>query len=375
VDKKLRIETRAVHAGNHVDPATGAVAPAIQLSTTFERDEAGQFSRGFNYARYDNPNRRALEQAVAAIEGGAGAAAFSSGSAATAAVLQTLKPGDRILAPDNQYHGTTKLMRNLFGRWQITADFVDMTDLAQVESALRSEPKIVWAETPSNPLLKIVDLAAVAQMAKNAGAISVCDNTWAPVIQRPFDCGFDVVMHSTTKYMGGHSDVLGGVIVSREENAWFQSLREIQSSGGAVPAPFDCWLVARGLRTLPWRMRAHCQNAEEVATFLSKHPRIEFVHYPGLSSHARHEIAAKQMSQFGGMLSFQVRGSAEDAIAVAAKTRIFTRATSLGGVESLIEHRASAEGPETRTPGNLLRVSVGLENAEDLKNDFEQALS
>ncbi|MCA1658281.1 MAG: PLP-dependent transferase, partial [Verrucomicrobiaceae bacterium] len=211
-------------------------------------------------------------------------------------------------------------------------------------------------------------------MAHDAGAICVCDNTWAPVIQRPFDHGIDLVMHSTTKYVGGHSDVLGGVLVTREENELFMRVREIQRSGGAVPAPFDCWLVGRGLQTLPWRMRAHCENAMKVAAFLSEHPRVEKVYYPGLASHPGHEVATRQMSAFGGMLSFQVRGDAATAMAVAAKTRIFVRATSLGGVESLIEHRASVEGPESQTPQNLLRASIGLEHAADLTDDLAQAL-
>ena len=370
----MRIETIAVHAGHEVDSATGAVAPPIHLSTTFERDPEGEFSRGYMYTRYDNPNRRALEQRVAAMEGGAAAAAFSSGSAATAALLQNLTPGDRILAPKEQYHGTTKLMRNIFGRWQIESVFVDMTDLGAVEKALRERPKMIWVETPSNPLLKVADLPALAALAREARAISVCDNTWAPVIQRPFDHGFDLIMHSTTKYIGGHCDVLGGVVVAREANDFFKRLREVQGFGGAVPSPFDCWLVARGLRTLPWRMRAHCENAAKMAEFLAKHPKVERVYYPGLESGERREIATRQMSAFGGMLSMQLRGGDKEAMAVAAKTQIFVRATSLGGIESLIEHRASIEGPETKTPPNLLRLSIGLENAHDLIEDLDQAL-
>lgn len=372
--KKLRIETLAVHAGHEVDAATGAVSPGIQLSTTFERDADGGFSRGYNYTRYDNPNRRALERGVAALEAGAEAAAFASGSAATAALLQTLNPGDVILAPEDQYHGTTTLMRNLFGRWNIETHFVDMTDLSRVKEALRNRPKIVWAETPSNPLLKIVDLTGVGRLAHEVGATFVCDNTWSPVIQRPFEHGAEVVMHSTTKYIGGHCDVLGGVLVAREKGELFDRLREIQRFGGAVPAPFDCWLVARGLRTVPWRMRAHSENAMAVATFLSQHRNVEAVHYPGLASHRDHAVAKKQMSSFGGMLSFQVRGDAAKAMALTAKTKIFIRATSLGGIESLIEHRASIEGATTKTPPNLLRVSIGLEHADDLIEDLDQAL-
>jgi cystathionine gamma-synthase len=229
-------------------------------------------------------------------------------------------------------------------------------------------------ETPSNPLLRIVDLAAVAQIVHGAGAICVCDNTWAPTLQRPFDLGADLILHSTTKYFGGHCDVLGGIVVSKVENDFFQRIRSIQYEGGAVPSPFDCWLILRGMRTLPWRMRAHSENAMKVADFLSRHRKVARVHYPGLRAQPGHEIAAKQMSMFGGMLSFEVNDGGDTAMSVAANTKIFTRATSLGGVESLIEHRASIEGPGTTSPEGLLRVSIGLENADDLIQDLDQAL-
>jgi len=249
-----------------------------------------------------------------------------------------------------------------------------MSDLRAVENALRSTTKLAWTETPSNPLLKIVDLAAVAQIVHGAGAICVCDNTWAPTLQRPFDLGADLVLHSTTKYFGGHCDVLGGIVVTNVENDFFQRLRSIQYEGGAVPSPFDCWLILRGMRTLPWRMRAHSENAMKVADFLSEHPKVARVYYPGLKSHPGHETAAKQMSMFGGMLSLEVKDGRDAAMSVAAKTKIFTRATSLGGVESLIEHRASIEGAGTTSPEALLRLSIGLENADDLIEDLDQAL-
>jgi cystathionine gamma-synthase len=379
----MKIETLAVHAGHTIDPATGAVAPPIHLSTTFERDVEGSYSRGFMYTRNDNPNRQALEHGISALEGGAGAAAFASGTGAAMALFQALRPGDHVLAHVDAYYGTTRLLRDLFLRWGLEADFVDMSDLDAVKKAIRRNTKLAWMETPSNPLLKIVDLAAVAEIVHESGAVCVCDNTWAPVIQRPFDLGADIIHHSTTKYFGGHCDVLGGILVGKIDNEFFQQLRSIQYSGGAVPSPFDCWLILRGMRTLPWRMRAHSENAMKVAQFLAQDRHVERVYYPGLPSHSGHDIAKKQMSThstnaqgkfFGGMLSLQVKGGENAAMKLTAKTKIFTRATSLGGVESLIEHRASIEGPGTTSPANLLRISIGLENADDLIEDLEQAL-
>ncbi len=370
-----RLETVAVHAGSEIDASTGAVSPPIHLSTTFQRDVEGTYSRGFMYSRNENPNRNALERGVAALEGGETAAAFGSGMAAAMALFQALAPGDHVLAHADAYYGTIRLLRDLFLRWKLEVDFVDLSDTASVKSTLRPTTKVVWIETPSNPLWRIVDLRAVIAIAHNAGAICVCDNTCSPTIQRPFDFGADIVHYSTTKYFGGHCDVLGGMLVSKRNDEFFQRIRAIQYSAGAVPSPFDCWLVRRGMCTLPWRMRAHCENALKVAKFLFEHPRIEQVHYPGLPSHSGHEVAAKQMSMFGGMLSVEVRGGRDAAIKTAAATRLFTRATSLGGVESLIEHRASIEGPGSRSPESLLRLSIGLENAEDLIEDLDQALS
>lgn len=372
----MRFETLAVHAGHQVDGDTGAVTPPIHLSTTYERAEDGTFPHGFLYTRNANPTRAALEESLAALEDGRAAAAFASGSAATMAVFQSLAPGDHVLAPRDAYHGTAKTLRELYGGWGLEASFVDMTDLAAVEAAFRPGTRIVWMETPSNPLLAITDIAAVAAMARARGARSVVDNTWAtPMLTRPLALGADLVMHSTTKYLGGHSDVLGGALVARENDAFFERLRTIQVAGGAVPSPFDCWLIMRGIRSLPWRMRAHSANADAVARFLAAHPRVEAVHYPGLATHPGHEVATRQMSLPGGMLSFQPEGDAARALAVAARVRLFTRATSLGGPESLIEHRASIEGPGTRTPENLLRCSIGLEHADDLVADLEQALA
>jgi len=373
--RKVRVETLAVHAGHEIDPATGAVAPPIHLSTTFERDVEGTYSRGFMYTRNDNPNRNALEEGVSALEGGAAAAAFGSGMAAAMGLLAALAPGDHVLAHVDAYYGTSRLLRDLFLRWKLEADFADMSDLPSVKKALRPNTKLVWMETPSNPLLKIVDLAAVTKIAHEAGAICVCDNTWAPIIQRPFEVGADFILHSTTKYFGGHCDVLGGIIIAKRDDAFFQAVRSIQSSAGAVPSPFDCWLILRGMKTLPWRMRAHCENAAKVAEFLAQNRNVERVHYPGLKSHPGYDIAKRQMSMFGGMLSFEAKGGREAAMEVAAKTKIFTRATSLGGVESLIEHRASIEGPGTTSPDGLLRCSIGLEHPDDLIEDLDQALA
>ena len=371
----MRIETLAVHAGHAPDPASGAVTPPIHLSSTFEREVDGSYRAGHIYGRTSNPNRDSLEQALAALEGGKAAIAYGSGSAATLAVFQSLAPGDHVLAPNDAYYGTHRQLREIFARWGLLSDVVDMTDLDAVKRAMRPTTKVVWVETPSNPLVRIVDIAALADIAHAAGALCMVDNTWAtPVLQRPLELGADVSMHSTTKYLGGHSDLLGGALVMREEGALADSLRLTQAVGGAIPSPFDCWLIMRGIRTLPWRMRAHCSNAKAIAEYLSHQKAVKAVHYPGLSSHAAHALAARQMSDFGGMLSVQVGKNAEDSMAFTGRLNLFTRATSLGGSESLIEHRASVEGEHTLAPANLLRISVGLENVEDLIEDLDQAL-
>lgn len=371
----MKIETLAVHAGRAVEAETGAVTPSIVLSTTFERAEDGAYPGGYIYTRTANPNRLALEQALALLEGGAAAFAFASGQAATAAVFQTLKTNDHVILPDDLYHGTRSLAKDLMSRWGIYSSFVDMTDHQAIKQALQPETKLIWVETPSNPLLKIVDVHHVAELAHDAGMLCVVDNTWAtPIWQNPLALGADVVMHSTTKYLGGHSDVLGGALIVRDDNALVDQMRTIQNLSGGVPSPFDCWLLLRSLPTLPVRVHQQTSNAEKIAYFLSRHPHVETVHYPGLSSHKGYEIATSQMRGFGGMLSFQVRGGQSDAMTVVARLKIFIRATSLGGVESLIEHRASIEGKETRTPVNLLRASIGLEHLDDLVSDLEQAL-
>jgi cystathionine gamma-synthase len=371
----MRIETLAVHAGHHPDPATGAVSPPIHLSTTFAREADGTLPHGFIYARSDNPTRNELERALAALEGGETGIAFASGMAATAAVFQSLLPGEHVIAPQDAYYGTARLLREVMAGWGLANTLVDMTDPHAVAEAVTPHTRLVWIETPSNPTLAITDIARISAIARAAGARCVCDNTWAtPLLQRPLALGCDLVMHSTTKYLGGHSDLTGGVLVAPEDDEWAARLRTLQALGGGVPSAFDCWLLMRGIRSLPWRMRGHCENAGIVAAFLAGHPAVAAVHYPGLPADPGHAVAARQMSEFGGMVSVQVAGGAEPALEVVRRVKLFTRATSLGGPESLIEHRASVEGPESRTPPGLLRLSVGLEHPDDLVEDLDQAL-
>jgi len=372
----MHFETKAIHSGAGVDESTGALAAPIHLSTTFERNEEGEPSRGFSYIRDGNPNVVRLEEALAAIDGGDAAIAFGSGMAAGAALMQTLPRGAHVLIPDDCYYGFRHIAEEYFERWGLAFTIVAMEDPGAVRQAMNAETKVIWSESPSNPLLKIVDLAALAEIAHGGGALLVTDGTFAsPALQRPIEHGADIVLHSTTKYLGGHTDVQGGVLVFRKRDALFDDTLHARKIIGGVLSPFNAWLVLRGIRTLSARMRVHSENAMAVARFLAAHPRVEEVFYPGLESHARHDIARRQMSAFGGMLSFLVRGTRADALAVAAKVRLFTRATSLGGVESLIEHRASSEGPGSTTPENLLRASVGLEHADDLIDDLARALA
>jgi cystathionine gamma-synthase len=371
-----RFETLSVHAGSDVDSATGAVTPPIHLSTTFERAPDTSFPSGFSYTRSGNPTRRSLEICLAALEGGADAAAFSSGQAATFAVFQSLGPGAHVVAPEDAYYGTPDLLLDHFGPWGLESTLVDMTDLDAVRGAMRPNTRLVWIETPSNPRMKVTDIAAVAAIARECGALVACDNTWAtPLLQRPFALGADIVMHSTTKYLGGHSDILGGALVTRVADDLWTHVRKVQVAAGGVPSPFECWLVMRGVRSLAWRMRGHSFNALAIARYLSGHPGVELVHYPGLERDPGYAVASRQMAQPGGMLSFLVKGGRDEAVGLTNRLEVFTRATSLGGPESLIEHRASIEGPRTRAPENLLRVSVGLEHHEDLIEDLDQALS
>lgn len=372
----MRPETVAVKAGLGPDGGSRAVAPPITLSTTFERGEDGSYPGGFDYSRSGNPNRAALEEALAALEGGVEAVAYPSGMAATFSVIFSLSPGDHVVAADDAYYGTGVLLREQFAERGIAATFVDMTDVNAVRAAMRPNTRLVWMETPSNPLIRVSDIEAISGIAREGGALSCCDNTWAtPLLQRPLDLGADLVMHSTTKYFGGHSDVTGGAVIVREAGPTLETMRKLQTDGGLIPSPFDAWLTRRGLESLAPRMATHCANALEVARFLDAHPGVERVYFPGLEGDPGHALATRQMSGFGGMLSFDVAGGREGAFAVAAAVKIIARATSLGGTHSLIEHRASVEGAATRAPENLLRMSVGLEHVDDLKEDLDRALA
>lgn len=371
----MHFETKAIHAGMRIDAESGALAPPIHLSTTFERTEDGQPSHGYSYVRDGNPTQTQLEEALAAIDGAEAALVFGSGMGAGAALVQALPRDAHVLFPDDGYYGYRELANHYMQRWGIAYDFVAMDDLNVVRNAFREQTTVLWAESPSNPLMKIVDLAALGEMAHERGAQFVVDGTFAtPALQRPIELGADVVLHSTTKYLGGHTDVQGGSLAFRTRNAWFEETQRVRKLVGGVASPFNSWLVLRGIRTLAPRMRVHSENAFAVARFLYSHPRVEAVYYPGLVTHPGYEVARRQMSSFGGMLSFLVRGGRAEALAVTARTRLFTRATSLGSVESLIEHRNSSEGPDSRTVENLLRVSVGLEHPDDLIADLAQAL-
>lgn len=375
-DLPVRFETLAVHAGGAPDTETGALAPPIHLSTTFEHAPDGGLPHGLIYQRYDNPTQQRLEAALAALDGARRSLFFATGMAAAAALLQALPAGSHVVFQDDLYHGIRALAQREFPRWGLAADFVDATDPDAVRAALRPDTACVWVESPSNPLMQIVDIATIAELAHAHGARLVVDGTFAtPALQQPLALGADVVLHSATKYLGGHSDVMGGVLNFAGDGDLAARAWEIRKLHGATANPFAAWLVLRGLRSLPARMAMHCANARRVADFLAAHPRVEAVHYPGLAPHPGHAVAARQMRDFGGMLSVEVRGGREAALAAAGRLRLFHNATSLGGCESLVEHRASVEGPQPVSPQNLLRLSIGLEHADDLIADIEQALA
>ncbi|HET9695474.1 MAG TPA: aminotransferase class I/II-fold pyridoxal phosphate-dependent enzyme, partial [Terriglobales bacterium] len=327
-------------------------------------------------SRPSNPNRNQLELALSNLEAGAQAAAFSSGSAATTAVFQALKPGDHVICSKG-FYGTRHLLEDVFEPWGLKVTLMDTTDLRAVESALRPETRLIWAETPTNPMMLVTDIKGIADLARKHNALSIFDNTLAsPVLQRPLELGADLVMHSTTKYLGGHSDILGGAIIARENSEFFARIRHLQAAAGAVPSPFECWLLLRGIRTLALRVRTQAASAQRIAEFLSSHKSVESVLYAGLKSHPGHDVAARQMKGgFGGLLSFLVKGDDKDALGMTAHLRIITRATSLGAVESTVDHRYSVEPPGTPTPKNLLRLSVGIEHVDDLIADLDQALA
>ncbi|MCS7018615.1 MAG: PLP-dependent aspartate aminotransferase family protein [Cytophagales bacterium] len=367
-------ETAAIHAGTHIDPSTGAVITPIVLSTTFARNEQNELISEFVYSRAGNPNRKALEERLAAMEQADVAITFSSGLAAAMAILHSLSPGDHIIISPDMYFGVRVQLELLYKRWGLQVSEVDTTDMTAIAAAIRPHTRLIWTETPSNPLVKITDLRAVAALAHRIGAVCVCDNTWSPLIQKPLDLGVDLVMYSTTKYIGGHSDLLGGAVISRQHNEMVERIRTFQHIGGAVPSPFECWLMLRSIATLPQRMEAHSRNAMRLASFLAQHPAIEKVHYAGLPTHPQHGLAAGQMAAFGGMLSVEPKGGKAAALKILSKLKLFARATSLGGVESLIEHRATVEAGHAHFSDALLRISVGLEHPDDLIADFQLAL-
>ena len=364
-------QTRAIHVGYEPSPD---VTQPIHLSTTFQREVPEKVG---GYTRSGNPNRDVLEKRLAMLEQGYEAIAFSSGMAAINAVLEiTLKAGDHVIFPDDCYHGTRALLKNVFAGKNITLTEVDMTETRNVASAIIPTTRLIWMESPSNPQLKVTDIEALAVLAKNKGILTGCDSTFAtPLFQHPLQLGVDMVMHSTTKFLGGHSDILGGVVITREGGELPERLRVYQNIAGAVPSPFDCWLLNRSLATFALRVTKQAENAMEIATFLSTHPAIEKVYYPGLTTHLNHEVAKRQMrGGFGGVLSILVRGGQHEAISFINRLNIVRHATSLGGVESLIEHRRSAEGRMPVSPDNLLRISIGIEHHVDLIRDFASAL-
>jgi cystathionine gamma-synthase len=374
----LRFETLAVHAGGKADPATGALAPPIHLSTTFEHGPAGEVPHGYLYIRESNPTQARLEEALAAVEGGEAAFVFASGVAAGAALLQTLPAGSHVLFHRNIYYGFQAIARDYLPRWGLAASTADLADERALLGELRPSTRLIWAETPSNPLLEVLDLGRIAELVHREvpDALLLVDGTLAtPALQRPLALGADVVLHSTTKYLGGHSDVQGGALVLRRRDPdLLARLDGVRHLLGAVASPFNSWLVLRGLRSLGCRMERHAANALAVAEALAQRPEVAAVHYPGLPGHPGHAVARRQMQAFGGLLSFRLAGGREHALRVAARVRLFTNATSLGGTESLIEHRASAEGAGSTAPPELLRVSVGLEHPADLIADLMQAL-
>jgi len=371
----LRLETIAVRAGADIDPSTGALSPPLHLSTTFEHGPASESIHGFRYVREKNPTQLRLEAALRDLEAGLAAVVFSSGMAASAAMLQTLKPGSHVIFSDDIYIDVRNLARGFLPSWGIDSSVEDLQDLDALKKALRPTTRLIWIETPSNPLLKILDIQAISRIAHEAGAQLLVDNTFAtPILQQPLSLGADVVLHSTTKYCGGHSDVQGGCLVLKSQELLDRVLH-VREVLGAVASPFNSWLILRGLRSLPCRMECHSANGSTVAAALAACPAVEAVYYPGLPSHPEHDVARRQMKSFGGMLSFLVRGGREEALRAASRVKLFVNATSLGGVESLIEHRASNEGKLSRAPQNLLRLSIGLEHPDDLIEDLLQALA
>ncbi len=386
-DAPLGFSSRAIHVGSEPDPTTGAVVPPIYATSTYKQDGVGGLRGGYEYSRSANPTRTALEDCFASLEGGERAFAFASGLAAEDCIIRSLlSPGDHVVVPTDAYGGTYRLFNRVARPWGIEHSIAKIADVEAVRAAIRPETRMIWLETPTNPLLGIADIAAIAEVAHEAGALVVVDNTFATAyLQNPLALGADVVVHSTTKYSGGHSDVIGGVVVTKAgaTTAAGESVTERigfhQNAMGAVAGPFDAWLVLRGLKTLAVRMERHCDNAEAIVDFLKAHDGVTAIYYPGLPGHLNHEVAARQMKRYGGMVSFRVRGGEDVAVKVVGETQLWTLGESLGGVESLIEHpgrmtHASVAGTELEVPADLIRLSVGIEDVEDLIADLKQAL-
>ena len=374
----MHFDTISVHAG-HLDDQIGSVMSPIHVSTTFERDEAGNIGgKGYVYTRWDNPNRRGLEMKIARLEGGEEAFAYPSGMAAAMNLVQAvLEPETHIIIPDDCYHGIAHLVKSILPKWKISHTEVDMTDGAALENAIQKNTRLIIVETPSNPMLKITDIRKVCKIAARRNVLVGCDNTWTtPLIQRPIELGADLVFHSSTKFFGGHSDVLGGCIIINKKNELAAKIREYQIIGGSVPSPFDCWLLNRSLSTLSLRLERQVKNASAMALFLNSQAMVEHVYYPGLPDHPNHEVAKRQMNGlFGSMISIGIKGGEKQALQFAGSMKLFKHATSLGGVESLIEHRRSAEGNSPRSPANLLRLSVGIEYIDDLIEDLSKGFA
>jgi cystathionine gamma-synthase len=373
---KPKFQTLAIKSTENTISNINPVSIPIYLSSTYKRNDDGSYNNDYVYSRNDNPNRQLIEKSIAKLENGKFAFAFSSGMAAVSAILQSLKTGDHVLLPDDIYFTIKKLFNEVLEPWGLTYTQIDMTNLQDIENAIQPNTTLVWVETPSNPQLKLSDIKAIAKLAHKNNALCVVDNTWlTPVYQNPLNFDADIVIHSTTKYFGGHSDVLGGAVVLNDEKI-ASKIKSIQQLNGAVPAPFDCWLIGRGIQTLHLRVSKQSENALKLAEYLSKHPKVEHVNYPGLKSHPQYNLALKQQNNgFGAMLSILIKGSKAAAFKISTKLEYFTTATSLGGVESLVEHRQSIEGPDSLTPNNLLRISVGIEHIDDLIADWEQALN
>jgi cystathionine gamma-synthase len=371
----MRFETKAIHSGLEIGNPSKAIIPPISPSTIYEIDADGRSEGDLHYTRLSNPNRLQFEHLIATLEGGVEAAAFSSGIAAATAILQALDPGDHVIIPEDVYSGNRKMVKEIMSRWGLEFSFINMTSVETTANHIKPNTKLIWIETPSNPLMRITDIGATVKLAGDHQIMTVVDNTWpTPVNQLPISLGADFVLHSTSKYFGGHSDILGGAIVAAAKSATFERIKMVQRMGGAVPSPYDCWLLARSTRTLAYRMKGHNEHAGIVAKYLHGHQKVTDVYYPGLKDFPGHEIAKKQMTGYGGMVSFLVSGNEKEAIQIVGRSKIIKRATSLGGVESTWEHRRSSEGENSVSPANLIRISIGLEHADDILEDLDYSL-